>query len=504
MVRSTSILLASAVALLLSAGPAPAQAPAVTEARRLQEARDFGAAVRVLREHLARHPDDGDAARLLAQTLYWMQDVAGARATYEAGLERHPHDEQLRVDYARMLAEIGARRAARRLLAPLAATTTRADVHALLGTLAYWGGDFRMAARLFERTLQIDPAHEEARRQLHEIRGASAPWLRVSPAILDDDQPLTRAGIAVDAGVSLTPVTALRIAVQADRHSSAEISRRTWTGEAGVRHYAPAVRLEMEAAGGLIGGPVARSAGVRALGRAGAAVRLPDGLTMGARIERAPYLATAASLTADILTDTSAGELVWNSPRGWLARAAILRQRFPDGNTVRVRYAWAMAPLVRTPAVDLQAGYAAAYEDAEESRFTLAAAAQPVQPADPRFDVTGRYDPYYTPEQVLRQSILAATRVRVGSRGMLRLNGSLAVQATEDAPHWLVVDGVPARGFARRDFDPWEARGSFDVRLAGGATLAISVAGGRAAFYRWTSARVDLTYRFPDAARVSR
>ena len=482
--------------LFLSIGAARAQSPAVIEARRLQEAHDFRAAVRLLQDHLSAHPDDGDAARLLAQTLYWMRDVEGARKAYEAALARHTDDEHLRIDYARMLTEIDARRSARDVLEPIAATSARADVQSLLGTLAYWDGDFTTAARLFERTLQIDPAHAEAARQLREIRRATAPWLRVSPAYFDDDQPLSRATVAAEAAVSLTPLTSLRLACAATRHSSASASRRTWTADAGVRHYAPRARVELELAAGVRGGLVTDAPAFRWTGRAALGVRLPDGLTITGRIERAPYLVTASSLEADVYTDTATAELSWTSRRGWMARAALSEGRYPDRNRVHVRYAWALAPIVRSTGADVRAGYAVAWEDADETRFVLADPMQPVGPADPSVETRGRYAPYYTPENVLRHSVTAAVTSRAGSRGTLRLGGSLPLHATEDAPQLLSANGTIVRTFATREFHPWEVRGSLDLRLAEATTLGFSAEAGKGAFYRWSTAGVHVTFRF--------
>ena len=172
-------------ALLL--GPVPmlgSQAPAadlLTQAQRLRDAGDLAAAARILRTQLAQQPDNGDVARLLAQTLYWLKDIEGATAVYDAALARHPQDTTLRLQYGRMLAETGQRARARDLVTPLQGIpATQAEASALLGTIAYWDGDLTTAQRLFEAALRADPTHAEARRQLQEIQAASAPWVRVS------------------------------------------------------------------------------------------------------------------------------------------------------------------------------------------------------------------------------------------------------------------------------------------------------------------------------------
>jgi hypothetical protein len=43
----------------------------ITQAQRLRDAGNFAAAADLLRAQMAQNPEDGEAARLLAQTLYW-------------------------------------------------------------------------------------------------------------------------------------------------------------------------------------------------------------------------------------------------------------------------------------------------------------------------------------------------------------------------------------------------------------------------------------------------
>src|SRR5687768_13326460 len=66
---------------------------------------DFAGAVRILEAHLRSYPDDGDAARLLAQTLYWTGNVRASRRAYEEALRRHPGDASTRLQYAQLLSE---------------------------------------------------------------------------------------------------------------------------------------------------------------------------------------------------------------------------------------------------------------------------------------------------------------------------------------------------------------------------------------------------------------
>ena len=86
---------------------APVQAPQLAEAIQRRDAGDLKGTVAVLQAHLAKNPDDGDALRLLAETLYWQKDFTGASEVSERSLRLHPDDTSLRLQYAQMLIETG-------------------------------------------------------------------------------------------------------------------------------------------------------------------------------------------------------------------------------------------------------------------------------------------------------------------------------------------------------------------------------------------------------------
>src|SRR5262245_49284011 len=145
----------------MSEAPNPPQ-DILAEAQRLRDDGDFAKAAELLQTEIAQWPADGEAARLLAQTLYWLKDFSGARSLYEAEVVRHPEDVTLRVQFGRMLAETGDRRRAREVLTPLLqASAVRAEAETLLGMLAYWEGDLTTARNLFLSAIHDNPNQEE-------------------------------------------------------------------------------------------------------------------------------------------------------------------------------------------------------------------------------------------------------------------------------------------------------------------------------------------------------
>lgn len=502
--------LALAGLALAAITPAGAQVPVrdtIAEARRQHDAGSLAAVEGLLRPYLENHPDNGDAARLLAQSLYWLKRPAEARTLYEAALLRHPRDVTLRLDYGRMLVETNDRSRARAVLAPLngsAASGGRAD--ALLGTLAYWDGDFTTAARLFRDALRADTSQTEARRQLGEIRMLTAPWIGAAMELRHDDQSLDRTGGVVQAGWYATPLLALSAHVRPMQFRLGDtVTRTVATAEVALSDYMPDVRLETEVAAGAL----QRSYGASSdwTGRLMLGFRLPRHVTLRLRAEREPYLYTLASLSTPVSTQSFATTLDLGVPDGWLAQVSANWERYPDANVVSTGYGWLLAPLLRGPDGALQVGYSVAAQNANDNRFVLARPNQPYSPSDPRYSTLGVYAPYYTPHNLLAQSVLLAVMLRPATGVEFRATGAYGVRATDDAPvfHVITVASPPsvsvARAFYRRSFTPWTARASLGAPLSEGWRLDITGEYGRTAFYQSTTAMVQLTYRFVAAAR---
>lgn len=504
--RSRNLILTAFVIAhwMLTAGDAMAQttpANAVTEAAALRDRGSFAESVRLLEGYLKDHPDDGDAARMLAQTLYWLKDVRVATAHYETALRQHPEDSSLRLDYGRMLVETRRDRYAVEILTPLLNDSQRrAAAESLLGTLNYWQGDLAEAERHFESALRTDSTQVEARRQLREIYSLTAPWVRAAGSGRSDDQPLTRGGVLLEAG--WFPDPAVKILARAEPmffQLGDTASRSVTAGQATVAVSVPSLRLQAEVGGGGIWRSYGGSdwTGVAAL-----TIHPVQDISTSARYERAAYLYTLASLSAPVMAQTFSGVLHLDDPRGWLGEAAAQRESYPDDNAVNTAYAWLLAPALNEPSFLIQLGYAYAYENANASRFVLA---QSPPPIGPPVSFNGRYDPYYTPSNIVSHSAIAAVTAKVAPTTWLHVNGAYSFHATQDAPSFSLVTtgGVGPRverQFQQTNFVPWNLRASLSSSASNGVGVEASGEYSKNAFYSSFVFTAGITYRFTSAA----
>ena len=473
--------------MLLAPGAASAQdstaVPTVADAIAARDTGNLEGAAALLRRVLEREPGNGEATRHLAQLLYWLKDVAGATALYERGVRELPEDFSLQLDYARMLVETRSDKRAVEILTPLTARPeTAARSWALLGTIEYWSGDFTAAAQNFRRALDADPSLDEARKPLDEIRTVSAPWTSLRVGGLHDDQPLDRLDGEVEAGAFLTP--ALRLVARgrfASFSTDEPGSPRISSADAGLTYSSGATPVEASFSAGAVFRSFAET-GSDWIARASARVRFLPFASVEARADRTPYFATVASLSDSVMVNSVSGIFAVDHPRGWLGEAAYRVEQFNDDNSVRTAYAWMLAPIAREEKVRVSIGYGVSYQDADETRFGF------------------RYDPYFTPENILAHSAIGSLTLMPKNGTNIVLRGGYGVNAREDVPPQPNSPGASSFAtlatFTRRQFNPWDAHMSLNTSLSDAFTLAAGVDAMKTAFYQATSATVSLTYRF--------
>jgi tetratricopeptide (TPR) repeat protein len=497
---------ACALTLLLVAGStATAQTPlSIAEAERFRNERRFADAVQLLESILGADPANPTALRLLAQTLYWLHENSRARQLYERGLEQHPDDLRLRLDYGRMLLETGERRRARALLTPLLQRADAAgEASALLGLLAYWEGDLTSARRLMRDAVQAGVTEFELERHLRDLRLLGSPWISIAPTVFHDDQPLSRAGGRAEGGWFLTPLVPIRVRGGWQRHRATDddVGVAVQAVDMQIRAYLPRTRLDLEGAGGIV--QRGASLGSQWTGRMSAGLRIGSGLSVGIRTARDAYLQTVASLRTDVSATLTEGYLSLDHPRGWSGSAEFGRHRFYDGNNVRHAYGWLLAPIVQRDAFGVQIGYSGGSGDSDDLRFVLPPDDAAQLLATGSGEDLGRYDPYHTPMNQQTHAWLSAVRVS-SARATVRMSSSVAIHAEEDRPFFfLTTAGLPERGVSRLEFTPWSVRMATELRINDRFTTAIEAEAGSGSFYEWTAARVQLIYRFLPHDRVS-
>jgi hypothetical protein len=271
---------------------------------------------------------------------------------------------------------------------------------------------------------------------------AQRPWLTADVRAGHDTQERTALEAAAQYGGYLQPNLTLAIDVGGHRITAPDVTTTGALVGLAATVGIPAARMGITAAGGIVaGGPQTL---LEPSYRIGAHYDAGAGRRLRAAASRDRYTATVASLDMMLMVNAVELSLDRSGDPGWAGELLGRRETYGDGNAVSTAYGWLLAPLSRSRTHSLRAGYAAAWQDAPESRWTP----HPDGGGPPHAEgqqAEGRYSPYYTPHDVRTHSALINAALAVGS-GWLLADGSLGVYARETAPV-LIRSARPPPGF---------------------------------------------------------
>ena len=436
--------------VFLSVLPNPIQGqtpPEIESAQRLQADGQYAAAAESLRPYVRAFPNDLGTRWLFGRLLYWAGEFDEARVNYEAVAAEMPDDPWLKLEYAELLLGMGR-----------------------------WGE----ARTLFQDVAAGGPpdAALQAKEGLADIRLLTRPWVRIAGSLLDDNQPYRRYEGMVEGGGYLHPLWSLSAGGTPrllDAGPDPSQSRKGADGWAQLRGHIPQAGLHLSArGGGTVQGDHRSWIGGAELG-----VDLPGELRLVASANRTRYLWTLASADSLVMVNAAEVRLDRADAPGWAGEAVFRRDAYADDNRITTAYAWILAPLLGEA---FRVGYAFAWSDAEESRWTT--------------PLPGRYAPYHTPNDETVHSALANVKGNAGSLA-LHINGSVGVHALEQAPVLIATEpDATTLYFYERSFTPWRVTLGASVPLSAGLTFDALAEAWETAYYELKQLAVGMTYTF--------
>jgi len=224
------------------------------------------------------------------------------------------------------------------------------------------------------------------------------------------------------------------------------------------------------------------------------------GSTISLNVDRHELLYAASSLRAHASETTTS--LGWNRTNDAASSAAALHAiRYFDGNSGRAAEAYHILRVAHAARGSLSVGAAASYRDSEESRFRLiGASAAPLPGGGFAYSYGARYDPYWTPRNLIeaRGAVAAAW---IAGHTVFRLHADGGIARDRD-----LLFGPPAGTTAAvplfaapiqvsRTFHPWRASAEIAFPLRGSFTATLGVEHQTTVFYRADSLHFGFTGR---------
>lgn len=381
------------------------------------------------------HPYDENIIRLKALGLYWSKDLAGTMAYLENAIQRLPSSMEIKRDYARILFENGLYPKSRELLnIYLAQYPEDPESNLMLAKIAYWNGQSPGKAKAYlNNILDIYPDNLDALALKQEIELTTSPTIALNTSYISDSQPLE--AIISSLKINLYQSALLQPSLLAEVRSYSpdqqtlyfQLSNKTNIIKSGTEILLNAglFKASWTETTNPLGGITIRQ-------------KTFNNLYLSAGAERGFYLFTLASLETEVLPLSYSASFGRETGESWTGQMSFRQDNFSDDNYVRTSSIWFLFPILKQKAVRLDIGYAFMMADSKENRFEVE---EPIVGLISQTEIgtvfPGIFNPYFTPQNEYRHSVLAKIDVILSPKFSMSFNNNIGVNATIDNPNFI-------------------------------------------------------------------
>lgn len=463
-------------------------------------AKNFAEADRLLTLFTA-NKNDVNAFRLHAQVLYWMKDFKSSQDVLKKALSVFPDAYAVKLDYGRLLFEMGKLNQARLLLDDYKLNdTNNAEVNILLAHINFRSGNIKTANERVKDVLKLYPDNQMALSIQRDINYNTSPYVTLHGTYHSDDQPLKSSGFEVESGVYkswlLSPVLNMRY-----NHFTLpdSVYNSLWL-QASDKITFGSSGFSLNMTGGIFKHHTNNDKT-----RLTASVLLAQKLTRYISIEastaKRPYQYSSASVRIPVMQAFSGVALRLNKSDLWLGRSAYEIQKFEDNNKIKTAYLWFLAPIVNSKGFTLHAGYGFNHSNADRNTFTSVKSLNAIISSYTITPVQGYYNPYFTPKNQTVHSVLVSVKTNLSKSVVFSSRFNLGLSSKADNPY-LYLNKTTAgtffvdKGYSTISYSPVDFYSQLQVNVSSKATISGSYSYFHPLFYKSHQAEIQLKYLF--------
>jgi tetratricopeptide (TPR) repeat protein len=413
--------------------------------RRLRDKGEIKTAFKLIKRYYSDHPDDFNTTWLFAQSAYLAHHIKRSEELYEKAIAMSPGNLYLQLDYAKKLVTLTEYERAKKLLAKyLSYDPANSQAITSLARISYWQADYDKALSELDKIPQAERQSNDINSFTEDIHIAKSPWFSLKEGYLTDDQPLQSITSRFEGGVFLHPLSSLHFSLQVPVYFHGGNTSPAFWFRAGNKSVLGKARMGFDADLGLVKFPVKNN--IDWTGNFLVDKIFLRHLTLSLQAERTPYFYTLASIDTAVIDNHGSLKVGWNDLKSWNGQASFDLHQYPmDNNCLFGFSAWAFAPPVRFSVFELRLGYGYNYSTTQKNHFiSEKSLAEILTNYDPSAQITGIYDPYFTPKDQAIHSILAGISISPGKVIKFGINASFGVYATADIPYQY-LDSIPSQ-----------------------------------------------------------
>lgn len=439
-------------------------------ARQLMNEKKISEAIMILRSCEKSYPGNVHVIRLRGQALYWSKDFEATHSYFKVSIERYPNLQVLNLDYGRILFELNQLNDAKLyLLKYLKQEPEDAECNLMLGKIAYWQGKSQDSSLKYLNVVHKNyPTNQQAIDLIKEVRQNRSPYLKIGLSKYSDSQPLESIQTSIESGFYQSAWLQPGVQFQ-NRSFDGNLNARLleFTNKTAFIKSKTEVLMRV--------GVFQNSWTTKAPYTAGVEIRqkILNDFEITGNIDLSPYMYTLKSLTRNVMQTNYTASLGRETGDKFKGKVTFRHQLFEDKNYVQWFSIWTLFPILRTSALKFEIGYAFLAAWSKENRFVLEnPEAANTSPTSQINRYPGVYDPYFTPENQIGNSLLAKGDLKLGSSITISFNANVGVYSKIDYPEFFQYQtgnsqqGGVEKIFTNTKYTPLDLKSTINWRLS--------------------------------------
>ena len=453
-------------------------------------------AANILSKFLHRNPNNVYAHWLYGEVAHKNGQKKVSASHFEKALDIQPGNDDIRMAYARTLFFSKQLKKSteefERIISQSKNEDYISEAHLMLSYIDFWDMELTSSKYHVNQILKINPHDNLALQQKAAIEQVSAPYLKVGLEYLNDDQPLSSFSEKVEVGMARSNLLNFAFYIKNqnfDTHNQVAMAnlKNTFTisdidmlitFSAGFsRHFKDSYDWH---------GEVEFSKKI-----------VPD-LFIKAGLNRQPYLYTEKSTYKSYAEKNFYTIIDYDNLQFFSANFIYQNKFFSGENHVNTVGGWIMSKYFGLGLVEAKAGYAFSYSDAKRSSYVPEA---PIESYPLGSQLPGFYDFYFTPDNQIIHSAVAALKFTISPSLALYASGGYGIYARNNSPLLFSTDDPSGnytllRTSYREKFHPYNLGAKLNYKISEKFNLQAYYEYQETSFYKLNKAGVQLFYIF--------
>jgi hypothetical protein len=414
---------------------------------------------------------DFDVQWYAAKLAYWNWDIAAAKKFYKQALSLKKEHLYVRLDYAKMMVDIGEYATAIPLLKQyIAFDKWSVDAEKYLVKALYYKGNLAEALKVIDQMPDYMQQEKEIAVLKKEIEEQHAVYYQLGFDYASDDQPLKKA--TPNLLVSRKQSALFNWQLGGTYHSfvNEHSKSNAYVVEVGNRFHFDKLKQVLQLHLGLSNlsdaGKTEMTGGVQWF------QKIEKHFMLELSAERKPYFYSLASTHATVVYDNYAAAFSFDNFKKFSGKIQVQQQQFNDGNKIANYSAWMLSPPLKLKWVIAKVGYSFQYADAASNHYTPTISVDSfLVNYDSTKQIPGVYAPYFTPAHQTIHAALLWIEIKPFKKLTLTCNANFPITAKLDNPYFFLnKDNSNAvfldKNYATLNYQPANYKAELSYRMS--------------------------------------